>query len=105
MEREAAGKNIAIRVVGICLGVDRQQTTACYDASGKVIPGKKGVDAIRKFTEKTGIPVYSLAPISEVMDYLYAEQIPVLIDGDRQPISPSVKKIFDAYRTEYGTLP
>jgi orotate phosphoribosyltransferase len=104
IEREAAGKNIAIRVVGICLGVDRQQTTACYDASGKVILGEKGVDAIRRFTEKTGVPVYSLAPISEVMAYLYAEQIPVLIDGDRQPISPSLKKIFDAYRMEYGTL-
>jgi orotate phosphoribosyltransferase len=104
IDRETVGKNISIRIVGICLGVDRQQTTACYDESGKVILGKKGEDAIRKFTEKTGVPVYSLAPISEVMNYLYAEQIPVLIDGDRQPISPSLKKIFDAYRTEYGTL-
>jgi orotate phosphoribosyltransferase len=103
IEREADGKNIAIRLVGICLGVDRQQTTACYDASGTVILGEKGVDAIRKFTKKTGVPVYSLAPISEVLDYLHAEQIPVLIDGVRQPISPAVKKIFDAYRTEYGT--
>ena len=66
--------------------------------------GKKGVDAIRKFTEKTGVPVFSLAPISEVMQYLYAEQIPVLIEGERQPISPSLKKVFDDYLAEYGTL-
>jgi orotate phosphoribosyltransferase len=104
IDRETVGKNISLRIVGICLGVDRQQTTACYDESGKVILGKKGEDAIRKFTEKTGISVYSLAPISEVMNYLYDEQIPISIEGARQPISPSLKKIFDEYLAEYGTL-
>jgi orotate phosphoribosyltransferase len=104
IDRETVNKNISLRLVGLCLGVDRQQTTACYDESGKIILGKKGVDAIRKFTKNTGVPVFSLAPISEVMHYLYAEQIPVLIEGERQPISPSLKKVFDDYLAEYGTL-
>ena len=103
IDQERVSKNIAVRIAGLCLGVDRQQTTACYDAAGRVIPGKKGEDAIRKFTEKTGVPVFALAPIVEVIDYLYQEQVPVLIEGDRQPISPSLKKIFDLYLAEYGT--
>jgi orotate phosphoribosyltransferase len=104
IDQETVNKNISLRIVGLCLGVDRQQTTACYDESGKIILGKKGADAIRKFTEKTGVPVFSLAPISQVMHYLYAEQIPVLIEGERQPISPSLKRVFDDYLAEYGTL-
>jgi orotate phosphoribosyltransferase len=104
IDQETVGRNISLRIVGLCLGVDRQQTTACYDEAGKVLLGKKGVDAIRKFTKKTGVPVYSLAPISEVINYLFEEQIPVFIGGDRQPISPSLKKVFDDYLAEYGTL-
>jgi len=104
IDQETVDKNISLRIVGLCLGVDRQQTTACYDEAGKVLLGKKGVDAIRKFTKKTGVPVYSLAPISEVINYLFEEQIPVFIGGDRQPISPSLKKVFDDYLAEYGTL-
>lgn len=104
IERETVNKNISLRILGLCLGVDRQQTTACYDAAGKPILGKKGVDAAKKFTEKTGVPVYALAPISEVMHFLYTEQIPVSIEGEWQPISPSLKKVFDDYMAEYGTL-
>jgi orotate phosphoribosyltransferase len=103
IERERVSKNISLRVVGLCLGVDRQQTTACYDEENRIIPGKKGEDAIRKFTEKTGIPVFALAPISEVMQYLFEEQIPILIEGNRHPLSPSLKKTFDGYLEEYGT--
>ena len=103
IERESVSKNISLRVVGLCLGVDRQQTTACYDEDNRVIPGKKGEDAIRKFTEKTGVPVFALAPISKVMKYLFEEQIPIMIEGHRHPLSPSLKKTFDEYLEEYGT--
>ena len=104
VDQEARNKNITVRLVGLCLGVDRQQTTACYDADGKVILGRKGEDAQKLFSEKTGVPVYALAPISEIVDYLYREQVPVAIDGQRRPIPSDLKKGFDEYLAEYGTL-
>ena len=39
-----------------------------------------------------------------VIDFLYEERIPVLIEGSRQPISESVKRVFDAYLSLYGTI-
>ncbi len=104
IDREGEQKKISVRVVGLCLGIDRQQTTACYDSAGKVLPGKKGEDALKKFTQTTGVAVYSIAPISEVVDYLYTEQVPVQVQGDWQPISASLKRVFDEYLNEYGTV-
>lgn len=104
IDREVRQKNITIRLVGLCLGVDRQQTTACYDREGKVVLGRKGEDAIGKFTGKTGVPVFSLAPISEVVAYLFQEGIPVLIEDRFQPMPEGLKAVFDAYLAEYGTL-
>jgi len=101
---EGEQKKISIRIVGLCLGMDRQQTTACYDAEGKVLLGKKGEDALRLFTERSGVPVYSIAPISEVVQYLFEEQVPVQVEGIWQPISLSLKQLFDAYLKEYGTV-
>jgi len=101
---EGEQKKISVRMVGLCLGIDRQQTTACYDSEGKVILGKKGEDALRQFTEKTGVPVYSIASISEVIHYLYEEKIPVQVEGSWQPISVSLKKVFDEYLGLYGTI-
>ena len=57
-----------------------------------------------QFTQKTGIPVLALAPISEVMDYLVLEKVPVLIEGRFQPVPQALKQIFDDYLAEYGTL-
>ncbi|MGC1404737.1 MAG: hypothetical protein WA974_17650 [Thermodesulfobacteriota bacterium] len=65
--------------------------------------GKKGEDALRQFTQRTGVPVYAIAPISEVVEYLFEGQIPVQIEGSRQPISADLKRIFDDYLKEYGT--
>jgi orotate phosphoribosyltransferase len=101
---EGEQKRMALRMVGLCLGLDRQQTTACYDATGKVLLGKKGNNALSQFTEKTGVPVYSIATITQIMDYLFQEQIPVQVEGKWQPISPSLKKVFDDYIDEYGIL-
>ncbi|MEW6185021.1 MAG: hypothetical protein AB1585_04685 [Thermodesulfobacteriota bacterium] len=99
---EEKRKQISIRIVGLCVGIDREQTTACYDAEGKVILGQKGIDAIKQFTEKTGLAVYSIAPISGVMEFLFRERIPVQVEGNRQPISKELKKVFDDYLEEYG---
>ena len=104
IDQETVNRNISIRLVGLCLGVDRQQTTACYDEAGKIILGKKGVDAIRKFTKNTGVPVFSLAPIFRGDAIPLRGTDPVLIEGERRPISPSLKKVFDDYLAEYGTL-
>jgi orotate phosphoribosyltransferase len=104
IKEESEQKKISVRLVGLCLGIDRQQTTACYDSEGKVILGKKGEDALKKFTETTGLAVYSIAPISEVVDYLFAEKIPVQVEGVWQPIPGSLKTLFDEYLREYGTL-
>jgi orotate phosphoribosyltransferase len=100
---EEEQKNITVRLVGLSLGMDRQQTTACYDATGKVILGKKGDNALKQFTEKTGVPVYAIARIREVIDYLFEEKIPVQVEGSWQPISLSLKKSFEEYLEEYGT--
>lgn len=100
---EKRQKKISVRIVGLCVGVDREQTTACYDAEGKVLLGKRGEDTIQQFTRNTGVAVYSIAPISEVIDFLFSEQIPVQVEGDWQPISDSLKTVFDNYLHEYGT--
>lgn len=99
---EEKRKKISVRIVGLCVGVDRQQTTACYDDEGKVIVGKKGEDAVILFSERTGIPVFSIATISEIIEYLYREKIPVLVEGERRPLSQDLKQAFEAYLQEYG---
>jgi orotate phosphoribosyltransferase len=100
---EEKQKKISVRIVGLCVGIDREQTTACYDAAGKVMLGQKGKDAIKQFTEKTGVAVYSIAPISGVMEFLFREQVPVQVEGVWMPISKELKKLFDDYLEEYGS--
>jgi orotate phosphoribosyltransferase len=68
-----------------------------------VILGKKGDNAQEQFTQKTGVPVYSIAKIREVIDYLFEEKISVQVEGVWQPISLSLKKSFEEYLEEYGT--
>jgi orotate phosphoribosyltransferase len=102
--QEREQKKISVRLVGLCLGIDRQQTTACYDEVGKVLLGKKGDDALRQFSKRTGVPVYAIASISEVVEFLFEEQILIQIEGSWQPISTDLKRIFDDYLKEYGTL-
>ena len=53
-------------------------------------------------SEKTGIPVYSIAGIKEVVQYLYKEKIPVLIQGSKKPIDDKTKALFDKYLEVYG---
>lgn len=101
MEREA--NKMLIEVMGIGIAIDREQSTAVYDKEGKVVPNKRGEDAIRDFVEKTKIPVYSVAGIREVVDYLYQEKTSVLINGRRRPINEETKALFDDYLKVYGT--
>jgi orotate phosphoribosyltransferase len=99
---EADSKGIKINITGIGIAIDREQSTAVYDDHGKYIPGIKGENTIGLFTEKTGIPVYSIAGIKEVVQYLYEERLPVLIKGSREPIGDKTKTLFDNYLKTYG---
>jgi orotate phosphoribosyltransferase len=99
---EAESKGIEINITGIGIAIDREQSTAVYDDSGRYIPGVKGENTIQLFTEKTGIPVYSIAGIKGVVQYLYEEKVPVLIKGSRESIDDKTKALFDNYLKTYG---
>lgn len=102
LNMEAESKNISLDITGIGIAVNREQTTAVYDEEGKYIPGVKGDNTIRIFTEKTNIPVYFIAGIREIVGYLYDEKIPVLIRGNRSAIDEEIKAGFDKYLETYG---
>jgi len=99
----AEALRMTIRVVGIGIAIDREQTTACYDDEGNVILGQKGQDAIGQFISESRIPVYAVAGIGEVIHYLYQEKVPVTIGGTKIPIDKSTKAQFDDYIQTYGT--
>lgn len=99
---EASSSGLKIKIAGIGIAIDREQSTAVYDDNGKYIPEVKGENTIGLFTEKTGIPVYSVAGIKEVIQYLYEEKIPLLIRGNRRPMDEKTKALFDNYLKTYG---
>lgn len=102
IEAEASASDMTINVVGIGIGIDREQSTAVYDRDGKVVLGQKGQNAIKDFISKTGIPVYSVAGISEVIEYLYKEKVPVMNGGTQTPIDEKTKALFFDYLITYG---
>ena len=99
---EEAANGITVRVKGIGIAIDREQTTALYDDEGCALLNQKGENAIRKFSSETDIPVYSVAGIREVVAYLYQERVPVMISGKRMPIDGETKSRFDGYIGVYG---
>jgi len=104
LENEARLKGMTFHVTGIGIGIDREQTTAVYDQEGKVVLGQKGENAIQDFFRKTGIQVYPVAGIREIVEFLYKEQIPVLIQGNRVPMDLRTKERFDNYLDTYGAF-
>lgn len=103
IEGEAQVRSMRFHVKGIGIGIDREQTTAVYDSDGNVTPGQKGENAIQDFVSKSGIPVYSVSGIREVVEYLYREKVPVTIEGSFREIDEETKARFDAYLRTYGT--
>ncbi len=102
IQDEADTRKIRIRVSGIGIVIDREQTTAVYDPEGKVMPGLKGKNAIQAFVNQSGVPVYRIAGIRETIHYLYQEQIPVRIRGKISPLDEATKTEFDDYIKIYG---
>ena len=87
---------------GVCLFLDREQTTAVYDAAGIAVAGEKGQNAIKNFKIKTNMEVQVICGIREIAEYLYSEKIPVLQQGVRAPLSAdNVEALFD-YLKIYG---
>ena len=99
---EARARDMQFHVVGLGIALDREQTTAVYDKAGNVILGQKGENAIQDFVSKSGIPVYCVAGIREIIEYLYREKVPVMIQGRRIPIDEKTKAEFDEYIGIYG---
>ncbi len=99
---EEKAKGLSIHVAGIGIAIDREQTTAVYDGNGKALPGKKGKNAISDFVSKSGIPVFSVSGIRDVVGYLYEERIPVTLRGTMSPIDDETKARFDDYIRIYG---
>ena len=89
-------------IKGVCLAVDREQTQAVYDDQGRVKEGRKGPDAFNAFTEETGIAVDALIGIRECIKYLYAEGIPVNIDGVMRPLDDMALGTVNEYLEVYG---
>ncbi|RLB84578.1 MAG: hypothetical protein DRH15_04585 [Deltaproteobacteria bacterium] len=99
---EATNLGIDYEITGIGIGVDREQTTAVYDEAGRVKLGVKGRNAIQDFETNTNVKVFPVAGISEIIDFLYAEKIPILIRGQRMPIDDETKSQFEEYLRIYG---
>jgi orotate phosphoribosyltransferase len=102
VEQEAKARKLTVRFVGIGIAIDREQTTAVYDPKGRVVPGKKGKNAIQDFVASTGVPVHSVAGIREVVEFLYQEGVPVRIQGALKPMDEKTKQAFDGYLKTYG---
>jgi len=101
----AKGEGISINIVGLVLAVDREQTTALYQDSNDISTvklGVKGTNALGEFAEKTNVPVFSVVKIRPVIEYLYENKFPVLINKESQAIPSNIKQKFDAYMDMYG---
>jgi orotate phosphoribosyltransferase len=99
---EGADRSETYRFSGLGIGVDRQQTTAVYDADGRVVPDRKGADALRAFVEKTGVPVFCVAGIQGIVETLYRERVPVRIGATRRAIDEESMTAFREYMERYG---
>lgn len=105
IQAEAGTRGLSLSLLGVGLGIDREQTEAVYDEQGRVREGVKGGDAVALFTSRTGLPVYFLAGIRAVVEYLDQERIPVRVRGVRRPLDADTLRDFEVYMATYGVEP
>ncbi|MBW2091508.1 MAG: hypothetical protein JRI34_05210 [Deltaproteobacteria bacterium] len=105
LQEESSARGLALTVTGIGLAIDREQTTAVIDSQGRVSEGIKGEDAIAQFTSRTGLPVYFLVGIREVIRFLDEARIPVLQNGTKRPLDSATLEEFYTYMDTYGVPP
>ncbi len=90
------------QVLGVLLGVDRQQTQAVYDAAGQVVEGVRGADALAAFQQETGVKVWSLLGIREMVGYLAEVGEPVSVAGVKRPLEQAEVRRVEEYLALYG---
>jgi orotate phosphoribosyltransferase len=105
IQSEAEAQGLRLSLLGVGLGIDREQTEAVYDGQGRLQEGVKGGDAVALFTSRTGLPVHFLAGIREVVDFLGREGVPVRIRGVRRPLDADTLREFEVYMATYGVEP
>ncbi len=91
-----------LKMLGVVLAVDREQTQAVYDDQGRLREGKRGPDALAAFEKETGLKVWSLLGIRQTVEYLHAEGLDVLINGKPQPLDDESLERFNEYLAIYG---
>ncbi|MBW1711441.1 MAG: hypothetical protein JRG97_15695 [Deltaproteobacteria bacterium] len=105
LQEESSVRGLDLSLTGVGLAIDREQTTAVTDSEGRLMEGVKGEDAIARFTARTGLPVYFLAGIRDVILYLADEKIPVLQRGTKRELDSAALEEFHVYMDAYGVLP
>jgi orotate phosphoribosyltransferase len=102
LTREASKNGHSYYPAGVALYLDREQTTAVYDAEGQPEPGRKGQDAVKNFKLKTGLEVQTILGISEAIAFLAKERTPVWQRGAMAPLSEETVAEFKRYVDLYG---
>ncbi len=99
---EARARGLRYQVVGVGIAVDREQTTVISHAAGDIRADRKGRDAIREFEQATGVSVYRVAGIREIVRFIHRARIPLRIEGEYRPMDDTVRAVFEQYMNAYG---
>eukprot|EP01022_Parablepharisma_sp_SALTPOND_P002723 TRINITY_DN11111_c0_g1_i2.p1 TRINITY_DN11111_c0_g1~~TRINITY_DN11111_c0_g1_i2.p1 ORF type:complete len:809 (-),score=292.58 TRINITY_DN11111_c0_g1_i2:541-2967(-) len=101
---EAEGQRLGrpFAVAGVLLAVDREQTQAVYDGKGELTEGVRGPDALAAFVQETGVKVWSLLGIRQMVTFLADAGEPVNLAGDMRPLGPAQVDEVEQYLAVYG---
>ncbi|MCF8033908.1 MAG: hypothetical protein K9K66_16755 [Desulfarculaceae bacterium] len=101
---DAEGERLGepFQVAGVLLAVDRQQTQAVYGGGGKLVEGVRGPDALAAFVQKTGVRVWALLGIREMVEFLASAGEPVNVAGVMRPLEASDVERVEEYLAVYG---
>jgi orotate phosphoribosyltransferase len=102
MTAEAVKRGHSYYPIGVAMYLNREQTTAVYDADGHPIPGAKGQDAVRNFRLKTGLAVQTILGIHETFDFLFKNKIPIWQNGEMIALNEATFTSLRSYLDLYG---